>query len=94
VSPVKYQLDFHIPEDGSLHGHRRENLISYVLFRFKMSALKFGTELSTIRNKGLSLQAERHNMAMDHDVCAQLSSSHIIFVQNASTFLTLRLSCL
>jgi hypothetical protein len=28
-SPVKYELDFHIPEDGILHSHRRENLKSY-----------------------------------------------------------------
>jgi hypothetical protein len=29
VSPVKYELGFYIPEDGILHGHRRENLGSY-----------------------------------------------------------------
>jgi hypothetical protein len=26
VSPVKYELDFYIPEDGIHHSHRRENL--------------------------------------------------------------------
>jgi hypothetical protein len=29
VSPVKYELGSYIPEDGILHSHRRENLISY-----------------------------------------------------------------
>jgi hypothetical protein len=29
VSPVKYELDFYIPEDDILHSHRRENLKSY-----------------------------------------------------------------
>jgi hypothetical protein len=28
VSPVKYELGFYIPEDGILHGHRREILKS------------------------------------------------------------------
>jgi hypothetical protein len=27
---VKYELGFYIPEDAILHGHRRENLKSYV----------------------------------------------------------------
>jgi hypothetical protein len=26
VSPVRYELGSHIPEDGILHSHRRENL--------------------------------------------------------------------
>jgi hypothetical protein len=30
VSPVKYKLDFYIPEDAILHSHRRENFKSYV----------------------------------------------------------------
>jgi hypothetical protein len=25
VSPVKYELEFYIPEDGTVHSHRREN---------------------------------------------------------------------
>jgi hypothetical protein len=29
VSPVKYDLGLHIPEDGILHSDRRENLKSY-----------------------------------------------------------------
>jgi hypothetical protein len=29
VSPVRYELGLSIPEDGSLHSHRRENLKSY-----------------------------------------------------------------
>jgi hypothetical protein len=29
VSPVKYGLDFYIPEEGILHSHRCENLESY-----------------------------------------------------------------
>jgi hypothetical protein len=31
VSPVKYELEFYIPEDGILHSHRRENLESYIV---------------------------------------------------------------
>jgi hypothetical protein len=30
VSPVRYELGFHIPEDDILHSHRRENLKSYI----------------------------------------------------------------
>jgi hypothetical protein len=29
VSPVKYELDFYIPEKAILHSHCRENLKSY-----------------------------------------------------------------
>jgi hypothetical protein len=31
VSPVKYELSFYIPEDGSVHSHRREVLKSYMI---------------------------------------------------------------
>jgi hypothetical protein len=33
VSPVKYELGSHIPEDAILHSHRRENLkfLGYLL---------------------------------------------------------------
>jgi hypothetical protein len=30
VSPVKYELGFHFPEDGILHSHSREHLKSYI----------------------------------------------------------------
>jgi hypothetical protein len=30
VFPVRHELDFYIPEDGTLHSHRRENLKSYI----------------------------------------------------------------
>jgi hypothetical protein len=30
VSPVKYELDSYILEEGILHSHRRENLKSYI----------------------------------------------------------------
>jgi hypothetical protein len=30
VSPVKYELDSYIPEDGILRNHRRGNLKSYI----------------------------------------------------------------
>jgi hypothetical protein len=30
VSPVKYELRFHIPEDDILHSHRRETLKCYI----------------------------------------------------------------
>jgi hypothetical protein len=29
---VKYELGFYIPEDDTLHSHRRENLKSYIAF--------------------------------------------------------------
>jgi hypothetical protein len=31
VSPVRYELDFYIPEDGLLHSDRRENLKSLMI---------------------------------------------------------------
>jgi hypothetical protein len=34
VSPVQYELDFYIPEDGILHSHRHENLILHILQQF------------------------------------------------------------
>jgi hypothetical protein len=30
VSPVKYELGFHIPEDDILHSHRRVQIKSYI----------------------------------------------------------------
>jgi hypothetical protein len=30
VSPVKYELDFYIPENDILHSHRSETLKSYI----------------------------------------------------------------
>jgi hypothetical protein len=30
VSPVRYELGFHIPEHDILHSHRREYLKSYI----------------------------------------------------------------
>jgi hypothetical protein len=30
VSPVRYELGFYIPEDGTLHSHCRGNLKSYI----------------------------------------------------------------
>jgi hypothetical protein len=48
VSPVKYELGFHIPEDAILHSHLRENLKSYIaltgwalLRRCNVSPLKY-----------------------------------------------------
>jgi hypothetical protein len=31
MSPVKYELGFHIPEDDILHSHRRKDLRSYMV---------------------------------------------------------------
>jgi hypothetical protein len=28
--PVRYELGFHIPDDGILHSNRRKNLKSYI----------------------------------------------------------------
>jgi hypothetical protein len=48
VSPLKYELEFYIPEDGVLHSHCRENLKSYIAltgcalyWRRKMSPVKY-----------------------------------------------------
>jgi hypothetical protein len=30
VSPVRYELDFYVSEDGILYSHRRENLELYI----------------------------------------------------------------
>jgi hypothetical protein len=30
ASPVRYELNFYIPENGVLHSHRRENLKAYI----------------------------------------------------------------
>jgi hypothetical protein len=30
MSPVNYELNFYIPEDGILHSHRHENLKYYI----------------------------------------------------------------
>jgi hypothetical protein len=30
MSPVTYELEFYIPEDGILYSYRRENLKSYI----------------------------------------------------------------
>jgi hypothetical protein len=32
VSRVRYELGFYIPEDGTLHSRRRENLKTYISF--------------------------------------------------------------
>jgi hypothetical protein len=32
MSLVRYELGFYIPEDGILHSHRRENLISSLAY--------------------------------------------------------------
>jgi hypothetical protein len=41
VSPVRYELGFYIPEDGTLHSHLRENLKSFIL----VFSLMLGEEL-------------------------------------------------
>jgi hypothetical protein len=43
MSPVRYELAFHISEDGILHSHRRDNLKSYIALT--------GWSLSPRRNK-------------------------------------------
>jgi hypothetical protein len=37
MSPVKYELAFHISEDNILHSHRRENLRSYMFITVRLS---------------------------------------------------------
>jgi hypothetical protein len=36
VSPVKYELGSHIPEDGIVHSHSRENFKSYKEIRISL----------------------------------------------------------
>jgi hypothetical protein len=39
VSPVRYELGFYIPEDGTVHSHRRDNLKFFCTqFFFKKNA--------------------------------------------------------
>jgi hypothetical protein len=42
VSPVRYELEFYIPEDAILHSHRRKNIKSYTVIRMygKQHAIK------------------------------------------------------
>jgi hypothetical protein len=40
VSPVKYELDFYIPDDDILQSHRRENLKSYTIIIVIFTALE------------------------------------------------------
>jgi hypothetical protein len=40
VSPVRYELGFYIPEDGTLHSHHCENLKSYTNPAFITNGLK------------------------------------------------------
>jgi hypothetical protein len=37
VFPARYELNFHITDDGNLHRHRRENLKSYYVMNLKTS---------------------------------------------------------
>jgi hypothetical protein len=39
VSPVRYEQGFYIPEDDILHSDRRENLKSYILWKFVCQVL-------------------------------------------------------
>jgi hypothetical protein len=47
MSPVKYELNFYIPEDGILHSHGHENLKSYIALTgcsvavYNMSPVKY-----------------------------------------------------
>jgi hypothetical protein len=42
VSPVRDELGFYIPEDGTLHSHRLENLRSYKCVR--VGGMQIGKE--------------------------------------------------
>jgi hypothetical protein len=57
VSPVRYELGFHIPEDDILHSHSREALKSYIaltgwaLQRREVMCLLLGTNWVFISQK-------------------------------------------
>jgi hypothetical protein len=51
VSPVRYELGFHIPEGGILHSHSRESLKSHKISSFKSNLFVVTqTECRSIRN--------------------------------------------
>jgi hypothetical protein len=55
---VKYELGFYIPEDGTVHSHRRENLKSSILVTLMMEAVR-SSETSVLT------RATRRNMSED-----------------------------
>jgi hypothetical protein len=38
--PMRYELHFYIPEDGILHGDRRESIKSYRFMEFASAAVR------------------------------------------------------
>jgi hypothetical protein len=44
VSPVRYELDVYVPEDGILHSHRHENLKSYRALNGELALNSYGTQ--------------------------------------------------
>jgi hypothetical protein len=65
VSPVKFELEFYIPEDAILHSHRRENLRSYIALtgctlyrRRNVSPVKY--ELGFYISEEAILHSHRH----------------------------------
>jgi hypothetical protein len=56
VSPVRYELGLYIPEDASLHNHRRENLKSYT------HPLEFRMMDMSLNQGSLSFIHQRQNL--------------------------------
>jgi hypothetical protein len=51
VSPVKNKLGFYIPEDGILHSHRHEHIISHAALPCCLSGGHSGTVVKALRYK-------------------------------------------
>jgi hypothetical protein len=62
--PVRYELSFHIPEDGILPSHRRENLKSY--------------ELNHIWAEWIHLAQEDGPVAGSYEHCNELAEFKIL----------------
>jgi hypothetical protein len=54
VSPVKYELDFYIPDEDILHDHSRENLESYIIGSYSGIANRVQRKKGTRKRKSLS----------------------------------------
>jgi hypothetical protein len=61
VFPVRYGLDFYVPEDGVLHSHRRENLKSYIISQFQQTTVVIeGVRERNIENNNKKKRGRRY----------------------------------
>jgi hypothetical protein len=50
VPPVRYELGFYIPEDDTLHSHRREHLKSCIIMKVTSFAVVFSVIMRLFRD--------------------------------------------